>query len=152
MAAHLESFSEEEKRELSSLLGKDLFVFCSIYISVILVSAAIVLYCNIYSENNYFLNNIEVINVVFVVISVICARMVVSEVIDYRKEIKSSHKKIVETKISEKKEGEIIIGNKTFDEDDFLFGVSDFDSFQSGEHVRIELSAISETLFSISRI
>lgn len=152
MPSRLENFSEEEKRELSSVLGKDLFVFVFIYASVILVSIALMLYFNIYSENYYFENHLEVINVVFVVIFVICARMIFSETMDYCKEIKSPQKKIIETKIDEKKDGEIVIGNKSFDTDDFLFEVADFDLLQSGDVVQIVMSAKSDTLFSIKRI
>ncbi len=98
------------------------------------------------------MNNLEVINVVFVFISVICARMVVSEAMDYRKEIKSPHKKVIETKILGSKEGKIMMGNKLFDEDDFLFGAPDFNFFQNGDNVRIEFSAKSDMLFSIKKL
>ncbi len=152
MSVRLENFSAEEKTKLSSIMKKKLFIFCGIYISVILFSVGFIVYFNNHSENYYFENHLEVINVVFVFISVICARMVVSEAMDYRKEIKSPHKKVIETKIIGRKEGKIMLGNKLFAQDDFLFGAPDFNSFQNGDNVRIELSAKSDMLFSIKRI
>ena len=152
MSARLENLSVEEKSKLSVILKKRLFLFSGIYLSVILVSVAFIVYFNKYSENYYFQNHLEIINVAFVFISVICARMVVSEVIDYSKELNSPHKKVIETKILAVKDGKITLGNKSFSEDDFIFGAEAFNSLQSGDSVRVELSAKSDMLFSIKRI
>lgn len=152
MAARLENFTTEEKTMLSAVLKRKLLVIGLIYIVVILLSVAFMIYFNNYSENYYLQNNIEVINVVFVVISVICGRMLVSEIIEYTKEINSPVKKVIETKILSSSEGKITLGNKSFEESDFLLDSSIFFSLHSGDSVRVELSAKSDILFSIKKL
>ena len=152
MHMHLENFSEEEKRKLASIMKKKLFFIDGIYVSILLLSIIYVIYINKSSENEYFKNNIEVINVVFAVIAVICTRMIVSETRDYLKEIKSVHKKVIETKITERKGDILSFGSKSVEEDDFLFGVSGFNSFQKGDSVCVELSADSDKLLSIKKL
>ena len=152
MSARLENFTEEEKKILSEILKKKLFVISAIYVIVILLSVAFMIYFNKYSESYFLQNNLEVINVVFVIISVICARMLVSEILEYAKEIKSPVKKVVETKILGRDENRISLGNKSFDENDFIFGIDDFESFKIGDNVRIELSAKTDTLFTLKKV
>ncbi len=152
MSARLENFLPEEKEKLISVLKKKVFVIVGIYAVVMCLSVAFIIYFNRYSENYYFQNNIEVVNVVFVVISVICGRMLVAEIIEYRKEIKSPVKKVAEAKILKKESNEITLGNKTFEESDFILNAVDFDSIKTGDSVRVELSAKSSLLFSIKKI
>ena len=151
-AVKLEKFTNDEKAMLTSILRKRLFLTGAIYMTVIILAIAFLVYFNKFSENYNIQNNLEVINVVSIIISVLFARLFVSEWMDYRKEINSSDKKIILTKILAKKNGEVTLGNKSFDEDDFIFGAVDFNSLQSGDNVEIEISAKSDTLFRIKRI
>ena len=152
VSVKLEKFTDEEKAVLTSFLKKRLLFIGGIYLGVILISIAFIYYFNKYSENYRIHDNMEVINVVFVVIGVLCGRLLFSEVIGYGKEIKSENKKVVQTKIIGRKDGKVTLGNKSFNEEDFIFGAVGFDSLQSGDSVIIELSAKSDTLFRIRRI
>ena len=152
MSARLENFSEEEKRKLVSILKRKLFPIGGIYVVVILFSIAFIVYFNYHSADYYFQDNTEVINIVFIIIAVISGRLLASEILNYRKETKSPVKRVVETKVLVTKDGEITLGNKSFEEDDFLFSANDFDSLQSGDNVRVEFSAKSDRLFSVKRI
>ena len=152
MGARLEKFSEEEKKELASIFKRKFFAIAGIYLLIMLLSIAAITYFNLYSEQYYIQNNLEVINVVFVVITALCGRLLIAECRDYLKEINSSDKKVIETKIIGKKNNEIILGNKLFEEDDFLLHAVDFDLLNVGDSVRIELSAKSDSLFSIKKL
>jgi len=148
----LEKFTDEEKTLLTSVLRKRLLFIGGIYLGVILISIAFIFYFNKYSENYHIQDNMEVINVVFVVIAVLCGRLLVSEVLGYGKEIKSENKKVIQTKNIERNNDKLALGNKSFGEGDFIFGTVDFDSIQSGDNVEIEISAKSDTLFRIRKV
>jgi hypothetical protein len=149
--ARLQSLSDEEKEKLSAVLRRRLFFRSGIFFAMVLTCVAIILYFNIYNDNHVN-DNLEIVNVVFVVISVLCARLFVSEFLEYKKEISSPVKKLVQTRVAGKKDGKIILGNKSFGKDDILLDASEFDSLRDGDEVILELSAKSNTIFSIRRI
>lgn len=148
----VEKFSEPEKERLRTLLKKRLLVLAVIYLTIIAVSISIMVYFNKYSTAYYIKNNLEVINVAFVIITVLCGRLLVSEVIEFGKEAKATEKKIVEAKVTGRKGNKISIGDKNLGMHDFILDNSGFDSLRVGDNVRIELSAKSGTLFTIKRI
>lgn len=94
----------------------------------------------------------EVINVVFVVIVVICTRFLFSEFMEYGKETGSQNKKVINTRIAGRQDGKIILGNKPFGKEDILLDNSDFDYLQSGDEVLLELSAKSNIIFSVKKL
>lgn len=148
----LTPFAPEEKALLASILRRRLFIVGGIYAGLITASIFFAVYFNMYSANFHILDNLEVINVVFAVVIALSGRLLVSEIIDYRKEIKSPDKKVIQTRILGVKDGKVTLGNKSFHEEDFLFSAEDFDTFKSGENVEIEISAKSDMLFRIKRI
>ncbi len=108
-------------------------------------------YFNEFRDGNSAMDNLEVINVVFVIISVLCARLLISEISEYRKEAGSPVNKIIHTRIAGRKDGKIILGNKSFGKEEIILDASDFDSLQGGDEVVLELSAKSNTIFSVKK-
>lgn len=147
-----EKLSAEEKTKLRDILRKRLLIIGSIYFIVIAASISIIFFFNTYSTIYYIENNLEIINVVFVIIAALSGRMLITEIMDCNKEVNASEKKIVETTITAKKENKITIGNKHFSKHDFIMDNSSFDDVQEGDRVRIDLSIKSGMLFSIKRI
>lgn len=154
MTPHIrtEKFSAEEKEDLSRILRKRLLFLGSVYFIIIAGSIAVMIYFNKYSNSYYIEDNLEIINVAFVIIAVLCGRMLVAEIMDYGKEISASEKKIVETRVMARKNNKIIIGNKHFSKHDFIMDNSSFNSVQEGDKVQIEISTKSGLLFTIKRI
>jgi ABC-type siderophore export system fused ATPase/permease subunit len=148
----IEKFSEVERDKLRALLKKRLLTFLAIYLTIIALSVFIMIYFNTYATVYYIANNLEVINVVFVVIIALCGRLLVAEIMEFGKEVKATEKKVVITKITGRKGNQISIGNKRFSVHDFIIDNSDFHSLQVGDSVRIELSTKSNTFFSIKKI
>lgn len=131
---------------------RKLLLIGGIYACVIVISIAFIVYFNLYREEYLLKDNIEVINIVFIIVAAISGKLFISEIMDYRREMKSSQKRVVEAKILERKNYEITLGNKSFEEEDFLFRAPEFDSLKEGDTVRVELSAVSSKLFSVKRI
>ena len=148
----LREFSSEEKAVLTAIMRRKLFVVGGIYAGVVLVSVFFIVYFSLYSANFRILDNLEVINVVFAIIGVLCLRQLLSEIVEYRRETRLQEKRVALSRILEVKDGSVKLGSKSFDEDDFLFGVKDFDSLKAGDNVEIEISARSNMIFSIKRI
>jgi NhaP-type Na+/H+ or K+/H+ antiporter len=148
----LEKFSDEEKTRLRSFLGRRLLLFSGIYGGVIAVSLSFMIFFNVYSDKYPILDHLEIINVAFIVISVLCGRLLVSEIIEFRKEMNAEEKRVIQTRIMGLKDGKIGLGNKSFYEEDFLFGADDFDLLKAGDNVEIQISAKSDMLFRIKRI
>ena len=150
--ARLKSLSEEEKSKLSAVLRRKLFLRVGIFSSIVLVCLVVMMYFNTFSGSYKVEDNLEIINVVFVVISVLCLRLVISEILEFGKETRSPNKKVIHTRIAGRKGDEIILGNKSFSKSEILLDNSEFDSFKGGEDVVLELSAISNSIFSVKRI
>lgn len=149
--ARLEDFSKEEKNRLSSILVRKLYLSGSICMAILLVCIALLVYFNNNSQNFRVEENLGTANVVFVIIIVICGRLFVSEIMDYYKEVGASQKKVIFAKIGGRKDGKIVLGNKSFGKNEMLLDVLDFDSLKEGDDVKIELSAKSNRLFSVKK-
>lgn len=150
--ARLQVLSEAEREKLSAILLRRLLIRSSLFLLMILTCIAILLYFNKYSGNYRAEDNLEIINVVFVVIVVVVSRLLVSEILESSKEMKSASKKVIRTKVLDKKNNKIVLGNKSFSKDEILLDTSDFDSLQAGDEVQLELSAKSNMLFSVKKI
>ncbi len=120
------------------------------FLSAIVLSTAMVIYFNKY--NSSYGDSLGIVNVVFVVIIVLCARLLYTEVLEYGKEMRSPNKKVIHTRIAGIKNGKVMLGNKSFSKEEILLDSSEFDSLQGGEEVMLELSAVSNTLFSVKRV
>ena len=94
----------------------------------------------------------NLLNVAFFIMAAIPARILFGEFLEYRKEVRSPVKKIVHTKISKRDGNKITIGNQQFKKEDIILDVSGFDELRAGDHVSVEHSAKSHTLFSVKRI
>jgi len=149
--ARLQALSEEEKTKLFVVLKRKLLVRLAVFFFGILLSLAITIYFNNYSGNSKIEDNLGLLNVFFIVIIVLCARLIYAEVLDYGKEIGSPNKKIIHTKIAGRQDGKIILGNKSFSKEDLLLDNSDFDSLKGGDDVVLELSAKSNIIFSVKK-
>ena len=123
-----------------------------LFVAVILACLGITFYFNLYKELYDFGDNLGVLNVVFVVIIVICSRLSYSEIRYYKKEINSHNKKIIRTRVGGVENGKIILGNKSFSKEEIILNNSDFDLLKGGDDVILELSAQSNTIFSVKRI
>ena len=82
---------------------------------------------------------------------VLCARLLYSEFMEYGKETGSPNKKVIRTIVTGVSGGKIALGNKSFGKEEFLLGAPDFETLQKDNEVILELSARSNTLFSIKR-
>ncbi len=133
-------------------MRKKLIIRVGVFSALVLLCLAVMMYFNMFSGNYKVEDNLEVINVAFVVISVLCLRLVVSEILEFGKETRSSNKKVIHARIVGRKGDEIILGNKSFAKDEILLDNSEFDSFKGGEDVILEISAVSNTIFSVKRI
>lgn len=149
--ARLQGLSEEEKEKLSGIFKRKLIFRSILFVGAILVSLGVILYFNRYSSSYKMEDNLEVINVVFVVLIVLCARLLFSEFMEYGKEKGSPNKKVIRTVVSGIHNGKIALGNKSFGKEDFLLNATDFDLLKAGDEVILELSAKSNTLFAIKR-
>jgi hypothetical protein len=151
LPASLQSLSDQEKEKLSAILRRKLYLRGGVFFGMILTCSAIMLFFNKYNVNYQVEGNLGVINVVFVVISVIGARLFVSEILEFNKETSSPVKKIIRTKVAGRKDDKIILGNKSFSKEEILLDSSEFDLLKGGDEVTLELSAKSNTIFSIRR-
>lgn len=149
--ARLQSLSEVEKIKLSEVLRRKLLLRAVIFIAAILAGAAVVVFFNKYSIGYNIEDNLDVINVVFVVIIVVCARFLFSEFMEYGKEVRSSNKRVIYTKIAGRQDDKIVLGNKSFGREDILLDDSGFESLNRGDEVVLELSAKSNLIFSIKK-
>lgn len=149
--ARLQSLSAEEKVKLLAILKRKLLVRAIVFVSVILSSFAIVVYVNKHSGIFGSADSLGLINVFFVVVIVIFSRMLYSEIMDYRKEAGSSNKKVIRTRIAGRDGDKIILGNKSFSKEEILLDNSDFDLLKGGDEVLLELSARSNTIFSVKK-
>ena len=148
--ARLKDLSEEEKIKLKKIFFRKLSLRALIFVGIIQVCIIAMLYFNkfsIYKSED----NIGVLNVVFIMIMVVCGRFMYSEIWDYKKEIRSPVKRMIDTRIAGRKDGKIILGNKSFARNEILLDAPGFDSLQRGDEVTLELSAKSNTIFSIRR-
>lgn len=152
MSVRLENFPEAEKNILKTVLKRRIFLRGIIFFLVIAVCIGIMIYFNKNSSIAYIEDNIGLINVAFVIITVICTRMVIADWMEFNKEISYPMKKVIDTRIALREGEKIFVGNKSFSKDEFLLEAQSFDSLQAGDNVRIELSAKTDTLFSIKRI
>lgn len=150
--ARLQILLEEEKAKLYAILLRKLLVRACIFTLMILTCIAILLFFNKHSANYRIEDNLEVLNVVFVVILVIVARLFVSEIFEFRKEIRSTSKKIIRTRVLGKENNKIVLGNKSFSKDEIILDASDFDSLKAGDEVQLELSVKSNIIFSVKKI
>lgn len=149
--ARLQSLSEEEKLKLSGILKRKLLVRAFIFIAAILAGIAVVVFFNKFSSSYNVEDNLEIINVVFVVVIVVCARFLFSEFADYRKEEASPSKRVVHTRIVGRQGDKIVLGNRSFGSEDILLDNSEFDSLKGGDNVVLELSAKSNLIFSVKK-
>lgn len=150
--ARLQSLSEEEKIKLSGIFRRKLLFRASLFFTIMAVSIAVILFFNKYISSYKVEDNLDVINVVFVIITALFARLIFSEFMEFGKEIRSPNKKVIHTKIAGRNEGKIFLGNKSFAKDEILLDSSDFDFLQKGDDVQIEISARSNTLFSVKKL
>ena len=148
----LEALSDIEKEKLISVFKGKFIVKLILFLSMILFGIGVMIYFNKYSSNYKVEDNLEVINVVFVVMVVVCSRFLISEFSDYRKEVKSPNKKIILTRVAGRSSNKIMLGNKAFGKADILLDSSDFDLLNRGDEVRLEISAVSNTLFAVKQI
>jgi len=150
--ARLQLLSEEEKAKLTGIFRRRLIARAAAFSLMILTCIAVILYFNKYRGDYRADDNLEIINVVFVVILVIGARLLVSEILEYSKELKSTSKKVIRTRVLDRKDDKIVLGNKSFSKDQILLDTSDFDSLKGGDEVLLELSAKSNTIFSVKKV
>ena len=150
-AADIEKFTSEEKRRLLSILRKRMFLKSFIYVVIIACSVSVLIYFN-YIKSAGETENIGLLNVVFIVTIFISARISMGDFLEYLKEARSPFKKIVNTRIVKHEGSVITIGNQEFKKEDILLDASDFDLLQAGDHVRVEHSEKSHTLFSVKKI
>jgi hypothetical protein len=145
-------FSEEEKIKLRSVLGSKLMIRASMFSLMTLTRLGVLLFFNKYNTKFQVEDNLEIINVVFVVILVICSRLLISEIAEYRREVKSSTKRIVRTHIGGSKGNRILLGNKLVAKNEMVLDDTDFDLLKGGDEVILELSTKSNLLFSVKKI
>jgi hypothetical protein len=148
--ARLAALSDEEKTKLSAILKQRLLLRSFLFFLGIFVSIAVIVYFNRYGHVKSE-DNLGLINVVFIVMAVLCARLLYAEFSDYGKEIGSPNKRIIRTRMSGKKGSKIVLGNKTFSKENILLDSSAFDSLQGNEEVQLELSAKSNIIFSVKK-
>lgn len=151
-SVRLENFSEAEKRELIAILKKRRSSRVALFVLLILVFLSCLVYFNGFSQPPSVQDKLEILNVVFVVIFVIGGRLVVSEVVEYKKESAAEQKKVLNTKILAVSGNKITLGNKSFSKEDVLLGCPDFDQLKPGDLVRLEISSKSDALFSIKKM
>lgn len=149
--ARLLSLSEEERLKLSSVLKRKLLLRIFIFTIAILTSIAIVVFFNGPVGYDKARDNLEVINVVFVVIIVVCARFMFSEFMEYNKEVTSSHKKVVRTRVAGLDGDKIILGNRSFGKEEIVLDNSHFEGLKAGDEVLLEISTRSNTIFSVKK-
>ncbi len=147
--AQLQSLSEVERTRLVSIFKKLTFRKSAFFAIPVLISIVALIYFNSSDVGLFSKEYLEITNVTFVVITVLCLRLIVSEFIDYGKEIKSPNKKIIKTHITDMKNGEIVLGNKSFSREEVLLDAPDFLTLKKGDAVTLELSVRSNTIFSI---
>ena len=149
--ARLEGLSNEERIGLSVVLKKKLLLRTVIFIATILAGIGVLVFFNTYSTSYSANDNLEVINVVFVVIIVVCVRFLYSEFGEYGKEVGSPNKRVLRTKVLGRQGAKIMLGNKSFGKEDILLDNSEFDALNGGEEVVLELSAKSNLIFSVKK-
>lgn len=149
---HIETLSADERSKLISILKKKLIARAILFISAIVVSLGVVIYFTAFRTGTTSDDNIGIINVVFVVVIVLCARLLYAEVSDYGKEIASQEKKVTNTRIVSKQDGKIVLGNKSFGKEDILLNNYDFDTLQAGDDVILEISTKSNLIFSVKKV
>lgn len=151
MNARLEALSDPEKVKLVALLKRRLIFRAAMFSLAIAVSLGIMLFFNNYNSSYKTEGNIGIVNVVFVVVIVLCSRLLFADIQEYGKESRSHNKKIILTRLGGKAGNKIILGNKSFSRDEILLDNSEFDSLQKGDDVILELSAVSNLIFAVKK-
>lgn len=147
----IENFTPEEKRRLVSILRKRLLPKSIVYLVIIVSFIFVLIYFN-YIKNTHEIENIGLLNVVFIVTVFISVRICVGDFLEYMKEVRSPFKKVVSTRIVKHEGNKLTIGNQQFKKEDILLDASDFDVLRAGDHVRVEHSEKSHTLFRVKKI
>lgn len=148
----IENLSEEEKNRIKSICLKRLFFRGGLYLALIIASVWIMIYFNTHLEKVTSEDNLGIINVAFIVIGSIGLSLLIGEGKKYFNETNASAKKILLTKIIDKKDGKIVLGNKAFSRNNILLDAPEFDALQKGDDVRLEISSQTNTLLSVTKI
>ena len=146
---HLENFTPEEKKRIAAIFRKKILLKSAIYIFLIGGSLFILVFFNFFTHG---FDNLGLVNLAFGISIVLCGRIYMVELSEYRQEINSTVKKIVDTRIVGRDGNKITIGNQQFKKEDILLDAPDFDTLRAGDPVRVVHSAKSHTLFSVKRI
>lgn len=145
----LENFTAEEIIRLKEIFRKKLLIKSLIYFFLIGGSVLVIVYFNFFTAG---FENIGLLNLAFITTIALCGRIYFSNISEYRQEIKSPVKKVIETRIVKREGEKIFIGNQQFKRENILLDVPDFDVLKAGDYVRVEHSAKSHTLFSVKKI
>jgi len=121
-----------------------------IYLLIIVGSAFVLVYFNFFKKEKF--ETLALLNVAFIVTAFISVRICMGDFLEYLKEARSPFKKVVITRIVKHEGNKITIGNQQFKKEDILLDASEFDELRAGDHVRVEHSEKSHTLFSVKRI
>lgn len=150
-AARLERFSDEEKNLLASYLKKRLLLRAIIYLALIVLSVFVVLYFNVYDISLVNEDSLGIINVVFVISGMLCLRLLIGEVMDNKKELNASSKKVIAAKVTSRDGAKIYFGAKGIRKKQLMIDPSGFDELKVGDVAHVELSVRSGMVFSVKK-
>lgn len=145
----IEKFTPEEKVLLLAVLKKKLLLKSILYVSVILILAVVLIYILSFPSG---IENSALLYLAMGITAAICAKMLFAEWSDYKREIRSEVKRVVNTRILYRDSKTLAIGNQHFKRQQIILDASDFDRLNSGDAIRVEYSAQSHTIFSIKKI
>lgn len=143
--------SQDELDHIFETGFRKLIIRGSLFMAGVLISAAVITYFNKLNPVFSSEDNLGVLNVVFVIIAVICARMLVSEWIEFRRETKAKNKKVLNLIVRAVREGHALIDNREFSSSDFMFDSSDLGILKPGDRVVLEVTTGSGRLLSLKK-
>src|SRR5687767_8220858 len=96
---HIETLTPEERSKLAAVLKRKLVPRVVLFILGILVSIGVVVYFTAFRKDVMSEDNIGIINVVFIVIIMFCARLLYADIAEYSAETRAADKKVTRTRV-----------------------------------------------------